>query len=146
MLTFQGGLEIKPPKFNSIRSIHLSESIINDLKKYKLYCEEEKIKLQHKLRETNHNWLFYNEEGWHFHVDTPTKWWRRFLKRNQQKLTRLHDFRHTSATLLIEENVHPKIISERLGHKKISTTMDIYGHSTSAADKEASEKLNSIFT
>lgn len=141
-----GGHETKPPKFNSIRSIHLSEAIVNDLNKYKLHCKEEKIKLQHKWIETNHDWLFFNEKGKHFHVDTPTKWWRRFLKRNQQKLTRLHDLRHTSATLLIEKNVHAKIISERLGHKKISTTMDIYGHSTSAADKEASEKMNNVFT
>src|SRR5690625_3724816 len=102
--TLYGGHEIKPPKYNSIRSIHLSDNIINDLKKYKLHCRKEKVKLQHKWTETNHDWVFFNENGRHFHADTPTKWWRRFLKRNQHKLTRLHDLRHTSATLLIEEN------------------------------------------
>jgi integrase len=143
--TSKGGHEIKSPKFNSIRSVHLSEPLVNDLKKYKLHCKKEKIKLQHKWKETKHDWVFFNEEGTHFHADTPTKWWRKFLIRNGLKLVRLHDLRHTSATLLIEENVHPKVISERLGHKRITTTMDIYGHSTSTADKEASNKLNSLF-
>src|SRR5699024_12610989 len=59
----------------------------------------------------------------------------------------LHDLRHTSATLLIAQNVHAKIISERLGHKKISTTMDTYGHALPSVDKEArdrkSTRLNS---
>lgn len=88
----------------------------------------------------NHNWVFFTEQGTHFHVDTPTKWWRRFLKRNGYKLIRLHDLRHTSATLLIEENGHPKVISGRLGHSKISTTMDIYDRTTDKADKKAGKK------
>lgn len=139
------GHNIIPPKVGSRRSIHLPVEIIKDLKKYKSYCRREKVKLQHKWAETNRDWVFFTEEGTHFHIDTPTKWWRRFLKRNEFKLIRLHDLRHTSATMLIEKDVNLKIISERLGHSKFSTTMDIYGHVTDMADKKASDKLNSIF-
>lgn len=152
----RNGTEIKEPKYNSKRLISLPTSIIEELKRYKLHCREEKMKLQHQWKENKHDWVFFNEQGSHFYPDTPTTWWKKFLDRTNKELIekhkkplkkiRLHDLRHTSATLLIAQNVHAKIISERLGHKKISTTMDIYGHALPIADKEASEKLNHILS
>jgi site-specific recombinase XerD len=53
--------------------------------------------------------------------------------------------RHTSISLLIREGVHPKAISSRAGHSNISTTMDIYGHLLKRADREAANKLESLF-
>ncbi len=41
---------------------------------------------------------------------------------------RLHDLRHTHASYLIQSGENPKVIQERLGHKRVSTTLDIYGH------------------
>lgn len=41
---------------------------------------------------------------------------------------RFHDLRHTHATMLLANGVHPKIVQERLGHASIQTTMDTYGH------------------
>jgi integrase len=40
----------------------------------------------------------------------------------------LHDGRHTAATLLLSENVHPRVVTALLGHSQMRTTMDIYGH------------------
>jgi integrase len=42
--------------------------------------------------------------------------------------TRLHDLRHTCATLLLTKGVHPKIVQEMLGHSSISVTLDTYSH------------------
>jgi integrase len=42
--------------------------------------------------------------------------------------TRFHDLRHTCATLLLTKGVHPKIVSEMLGHSSVSITLDIYSH------------------
>ena len=39
-----------------------------------------------------------------------------------------HESRHTHATLMLEQNVHPKIVQERLGHKDIETTLNTYSH------------------
>jgi integrase len=55
-----------------------------------------------------------------------------------------HQLRHTAATLLINQGVHVKIISARLGHSSINTTMNIYGHALQSADKEATNKLDNI--
>lgn len=48
-----------------------------------------------------------------------------------------HELRHTSATLLINQGVHMKTISARLGHSKIGITMDLYGHALDSADEAA---------
>ncbi len=42
--------------------------------------------------------------------------------------TRLHDLRHTHASLLLAQGVHPKIVSERLGHASVAITLDTYSH------------------
>ena len=41
---------------------------------------------------------------------------------------RFHDLRHTCATLLLMKGVHPKIVSEMLGHSSVSITLDVYSH------------------
>lgn len=41
---------------------------------------------------------------------------------------RFHDLRHTHATLMLKQGIHPKIVQERLGHANISVTLDTYSH------------------
>ncbi len=59
---------------------------------------------------------------------------------------RLHDLRHTWATLALQNNVHPKIVQERLGHSQISTTLDTYSHTIPSMGEEAAETVaRSVF-
>lgn len=57
---------------------------------------------------------------------------------------RLHDLRHTHATLALQAGVHPKIVSERLGHSTISFTLDVYSHATPHLQKEAAGQVASL--
>ncbi|NVM23772.1 MAG: tyrosine-type recombinase/integrase [Desulfobacterales bacterium] len=41
---------------------------------------------------------------------------------------RFHDVRHTHATLMLQQGIHPKIVQERLGHATIAVTLDTYSH------------------
>ena len=50
------------------------------------------------------------------------------VKRIGLPMIRVHDLRHTCATLLLSRGVHPKIVQELLGHSQISLTMDMYSH------------------
>jgi integrase len=50
---------------------------------------------------------------------------------------RLHDLRHTHATLAHQAGVHPKVVSERLGHATVSITLDTYSHAIPALQEEA---------
>ena len=54
---------------------------------------------------------------------------------------RFHDLRHAHATQLLMAGVHPKIVSERLGHSTISITMDTYSHVLPGLQEEAVVKL-----
>jgi integrase len=58
---------------------------------------------------------------------------------------RVYDLRHSRASLLINEGVHPKKISERLGHSSIKLTMDTYGHLFEGSDRDSAEKMEKLF-
>ncbi|WP_433772389.1 tyrosine-type recombinase/integrase [Bacillus wiedmannii] len=57
---------------------------------------------------------------------------------------RVHDLRHTHATMLIEQNVNAKLISSRLDHSAIKSTLDIYSHVLPSRDKSISGELEKI--
>ena len=58
---------------------------------------------------------------------------------------RFHDLRHTCASLLIDQGVHPKIIADRLGHSSISITMDRYGHLYGDHDEPIAAQLEGLY-
>ncbi|MED2006083.1 tyrosine-type recombinase/integrase [Brevibacillus laterosporus] len=89
--------------------------------------------------------VFFNAEGKSFYPESPYLWFRTFLKKHHLRYIRFHNLRLTSATILINQGVQAKIISERLGHPSISTTMNVYGHALQSADEEAANKFESIF-
>jgi len=58
---------------------------------------------------------------------------------------RFHDLRHTAATLLLAQGVHPKLVQEQLGHSQISLTLDTYSHVLPAMQREVASKMDAIF-
>ena len=52
-----------------------------------------------------------------------------------------HDLRHTHATLALQAGIHPKVVSERLGHATVSITLDTYSHAIPALQEEAAERI-----
>jgi integrase len=58
----------------------------------------------------------------------------------------IHDLRHTCASLLLAQGVHPRVVTETLGHSQISITMDIYSHVMPALGVEAARKMNAAVT
>ncbi len=66
------------------------------------------------------------------------------LKRAGLPRIRFHDLRHTAATLLLLEGVHPKVVQERLGHSQISITLDIYSHVLPSMGRDAANKLDAL--
>lgn len=98
-----------------------------------IYANKDLINLINKLPHTSE--YIFNKE----HIDNITKWFNRFLKRHNLKHMRFHDLRHTHATLLISNGVNMKVVSSRLGHSSINTTLNLYTHTLSEDDKKASE-------
>lgn len=59
---------------------------------------------------------------------------------------RLHDLRHTHATLLLSKGINVKVVSERLGHSNIKVTLDTYSHVLPTMQQEAVKKLDDIIS
>jgi len=66
------------------------------------------------------------------------------LKKAGLPKVRFHDLRHTHATLLLTQGIHPKVVSERLGHSNISITLDVYSHVLPDMQREAASKIDVI--
>ena len=58
---------------------------------------------------------------------------------------RFHDLRHTAASLLLDQGIHPKIVSEMLGHSAVAITLDLYSHVTPSMQAQAADALDSLF-
>ncbi|MEW4328217.1 site-specific integrase [Rossellomorea marisflavi] len=57
---------------------------------------------------------------------------------------RFHDFRHTHASILLANGVNVKVIQERLGHSRISTTLDTYSHVFPSQQREAADLFDRL--
>ena len=143
----RNGPHIKPPKSKtSNRLVSLAPSVMDELKRFKIDWMKNKLLMGDKWTEHNRSWVFCNVDGTHFYPTTPSTWWKRFTDRTGFRYIRLHDIRHTSASLMIAQNIHAKVISERFGHSSIRITMDTYGHVLRTADKMAGDTFEGLFT
>jgi integrase len=140
----QGYIFKEPKTRNSVRTVTLSQSVKEQLKRYK------NMKIRQKLR-AGDCWeggsrflLFSSDLGKQMDPKSITRWWNKRLKKYELPVITFHELRHTSATLLINQGVHMKTISARLGHSKIGTTMDIYGHALESADEKAAEHFDNL--
>lgn len=143
--TKESGFVIKETKTKgSKRIVALPKSIMTEL--HELYDTKKSNKVSAgELWATNSNFfIFSNWNGKPFNPSSVKTWWTRFIKRNNLVYINLHALRHTSATLLINSGVHAKVISTRLGHSDIKTTMNIYGHTLQSADREAADMFEHL--
>ena len=77
--------------------------------------------------------------------DTMSSRWNRFLKRSGLPDIRFHDLRHGHATLMLLQGVHPKVVSERLGHASVGITLDTYSHVLPSMQTEAALAFDQLF-
>ena len=78
------------------------------------------------------------------HPETLTMAFRSAAERAGVPRVRLHDLRHTHATLLLADGVPAKVVQERLGHSSISITLDLYGHVTAELEQHAADRIEAI--
>src|SRR5262249_49284771 len=66
------------------------------------------------------------------------------LKRAGLPVIRFHDLRHTAASLMLLKGIHPKVVSELVGHANIGITLDLYSHVLPDLQRAAAEAMESI--
>jgi len=124
------------------RDIVLSKSLITPIKKLEHLRKKERMASEKLWMDGKYNFLLADSSGKPFNPEALKNWWSRFLNRHKLKYINIHALRHTSATLLINEGAHAKVISECLGYADVNTTMNIYGHTLKQADELATKKLD----
>ncbi|QIZ07625.1 site-specific integrase [Priestia megaterium] len=136
------GLTFKEPKSGKSRSISITPSLTKEFKK--IY----KLQLEHKLLlgQGYHDLdlVFAQKNGKPIQPTEMARNYRKMVDKSGLPYIRFHDLRHTHATLLLQQGVHPKVVSERLGHSTIGITMDTYTHVLPNMQKEAALLLEQL--
>ena len=137
------GVFTKVPKTeSSIREIAIPEFIISLLEEYKLWYEEQKS-LYGELW-TNSNRLFVQADGKPMHPSSISKWFVKYVGTIGLPVINFHGLRHTNASLLVAQNIDIAVISARLGHAQISTTLDFYVHPLLSHNRKAGYALENL--
>ena len=132
-------IEKAPKTESSIRIIDAPDYLIGMLKQArKDYMER---KLRYGKGFNDNGYIVANEDGSPYHPDSFSQKFARFIRKSGLKYIRLHDMRHTNATLMLSVGISPKVAQKRLGHSNFSTTMDIYSHVLDDVGKEAASRI-----
>lgn len=74
--------------------------------------------------------------------NTVSHVWEKLVRKAGVPHVRLHDLRHTHASLMLKQGVHPKIVSERLGHSSVTITLDTYSHIMPGLQEQAAQQFD----
>jgi integrase len=90
---------------------------------------------------TDTGYVFTRDDGKALHPQSVSRAFDRAVAAAKLTKIRLHDLRHTHATMALAAGIHPKVVSERLGHATVSITLDTYSHAIPAMQEEAAAKI-----
>lgn len=130
----------QPKTASGRRSIALPASCVAALRKHRAGQNAERLRLGDVWED--HGFVFSNETGSPLHVNSLVGRFKKLTTAAGVPVIRFHDLRHTSATLLLAEGVHPKIVQERLGHADITMTLNRYSHVTPGMQRQAADTLD----
>lgn len=134
------GLVFEEPKSQrSRRNLRLPRQLVESLRAQKVAQLEERLAAG-SLWEDN-GLVFCQANGRPIDRRSDSRAWKALLRSAGVREIRLHDARHTAATLLLERKVHPRVVMELLGHATMRTTTDTYSHVLPALAEEAAEEM-----
>lgn len=136
---------VKEPKTkNSRRTLHIVDEVYEVLVAHKEWQEKRKELLGDLYHESDY--VFVRDDGKPYRVNSVSEHFSDFLKRNGMPKIRLHDLRHTFASVMYEAGVDLKAISEMMGHSDIGTTSRIYTHMFDNTYKEKLSVMSKILS
>jgi len=144
LLRIRDGLQLTEPKTaRSRRHIALAPSAVDALRHHR--SRQATVRLRLGQVWEDHDLVFANEIG--KPVEAGNLLRRSFwvlLEKAELPHIRFHDLRHTAATLLLQQSVHPKVVSELLGHSSIGLTLDTYSHVIPDMQQQAVAAMDSL--
>lgn len=136
-------VEISEPKTaRGRRSVALDSGTVTALRAHRASQNQEKLKLGEVYQDLG--LVFCRADGTPVHPDRFTQMFDKHVKDSGIPRIRLHDLRHTHATLALAAGIHPKVVSERLGHSTVAFTMDVYSHAIPSMEAKAAETIANL--
>jgi integrase len=140
-----GQVVIRQPKTaKGKRMIDLSPLATSVLREYREKQQLDRAMLGKSL--TDNDLVFSDTDGKPLLPNTVTHNWIKLVRRTGLKPIRLHDARHSHASLMLKQGTHPKVVQERLGHASIQVTLDIYSHVAPGLQEAAAARFDQAFT
>ena len=142
LTTVDGVPTLKGTKTGRPRTISLDAGTANRLSAWRA-CQRQELRMSGMAR-VDWDPVFTEPDGAPHLPMRITSAFRRLTRRLPLPTIRLHDLRHSHASLLLAGGVSIKVVSERLGHRTIALTMDTYTHVMPAMDREAADRLGTL--
>jgi len=131
-----------PKTEHSVRQVALPDSCIQALRHHRTH--QLQIRLIMGGRYLDCHLVFPGPGGEHMEPRALTRRYERAIKRLPVPYIPFHGLRHTHATTLLKQGIHPKVVAERLGHSQIRTTMDTYSHVLPGMQEEAARAVERV--
>lgn len=138
-----GSIVFRPPKTaRGRRTIALPPSAIMLIREHRTQQEGQAALLGLSL--SDDSLVFAHVDGKPLLPDSVTHAWTKLARGSGLKAIRLHDARHTHASLMLKQGVHPKIVQERLGHSSVGITLDLYSHVAPGLQEAAAKRFDDL--
>jgi integrase len=127
----------------SMRSISIPENVIQELKIHK----RKQLELRFKFGKAyqNNDLVCPRLDGSPMDPRAVNEHFSECVKKSKLPKIRFHDLRHTHATIMLKLGEHPKVVSERLGHKDVNITLNTYSHVLPDMQEDAAKRLFEAF-
>ena len=139
------GLVLLPTKTNrSRRQLPIAPEIVDVL--HRIRGEQMVSEIELGPAWEHAGFVFTRLDGMPLDPAKVTKEFTRVIRTLGLGRVRFHDLRHTHASLMLQAGIHPKIVSERLGHASVSITMDVYSHVLPGLQEDAVHRFSKLLT
>jgi integrase len=139
----KAGLTFGETKNGKARQVTLSARAVEALRRHRLKQNTERLRLGGAW--DDNDLVFPNQLGKPMEArNLLSRSFLPLLERAGLPKIRFHDLRHSAATLLLGQNVHPKVVSEMLGHSQIAVTLNLYSHVTETMQQQAADTMDRL--
>ena len=140
-------LQLLPLKTKtSRRTISLPDMVVAALRRQRVRQAEYRLAAGPEWQGAADNLVFTTRHGTPYEPQNVNRSFKAALRSAGLARTKLHNLRHTAASLLLAQGIHPKVAQQILGHSRIATTLSIYSHVTSSLMDDAADKMDAILT
>ena len=126
---------------SSRRVVTIGSVALDKLRERQVHQSEERA---HSKHWEEHGLIFTNDRGGPLLGRRVLKTFYQISDQASLPRIRFHNLRHTAATLMLQQKVHPKVVQERLGHSSITMTLDLYSHVLPSLQEDVADRMEDL--